>query len=1004
MQKSSLLVYRRQQRRQMLRYGVQKRVRTLVSLTLSAALALVILMMTGLAATLALYAYFTRDLPSADALQTAFSPANTEFFQTTRLYDRTGQHVIYEVIDPRGGDRQYLAYAAIPPEMISATIALEDRSFFENPGYDLWGIGRALVSNLQGLPIQGGSSITQQLVKNTLIPLEERAERSYERKIREVLLAAEITRRYTKEQILEWYLNTNFYGNLAYGIDAAARVYFGKSAANLTLAEAALLAAIPQSPGLNPVDTPAAAVRRQQVTLEAMVAAGYLTPAQAAAAQAAPLTIQPPVQRFDIRAPHFAVWVRQQLVQWYGEDVVNRGGLKVITTLDVDLQNQAECVARTQIARLSGQPADTVQGSDADSACPAAVFLPPLKPNEAGVDRNVTNAAVVMLRPQTGEVLALLGSRNYWDTSISGNFNIAVNGLRQPGSSFKPFTYLEALRQGLTPASMVLDVRRTFRTTTGEAYVPENYDRQFHGPVSVRQALARSYNIPAVALMDTVGVDNVLRLAHRLGLNTLELGQHDLALALGGGEVTLLDMTYAYSVLANSGTMAGQPVPTEAQRPGYRTLDPVSILRVEDRLGHILYEYASPRTQPILSADLAYLLNHILADTEARQAAFGRDNPLELPGRVAAAKTGTTNDFRDNWTLGYGPQLAVGVWVGNANAQPMIGVTGLTGAAPIWHALMRYAAETRALPPEGWPAPPNIITLRVCMPSGLLPSPNCQQTRPEIFIQGTEPTAADTLWQTVTVNRETGNRATVCTPPELREARVFLVLPPEAADWAQRASVPQPPNTYDPLTSDCAQAAQGTSNAVLNPTPFAYVRGTVNITGVVSGDNLAFFRLQYGAGLFPTQFVQIGDDRAEPVDPPGSTLQWWDTTGLNGLYVLQLVVAKNDPAGGPPTLETQAVPLTVDNLPPTVTVIAPQAGQIFSVGDESVVVQPQVRDNLSVARVVVFVNGASTETLTVPPYSTRVRINRPGTYTVFVRAYDAAGNQTDTPPVTIEVR
>ncbi|MGH2524997.1 MAG: transglycosylase domain-containing protein, partial [Anaerolineales bacterium] len=348
--------------------------------------------------------------------------------------------------------------------------------------------------------------------------------------------------------------------------------------------------------------------------------------------------------------------------------------------------------------------------------CPAAAFLPPLRESDIGVDHHVTNAALVAIRPGTGEILAMVGSVDYWNPAISGNFNITVDGLRQPGSSFKPYTYLEAFRKGYSPASMLLDIPSTYPTgqRPGADYVPENYDRTFHGPVSMRIALARSYNIPAVETINLVGVDNVIRLAHRLGINSLETGQHGLALTLGGGEVTLFDHTYAYSVFANSGVMAGQPVPPQQQRPGYRMLDPVSILQVIDRNGQILYQFDSPHTQIVLSPDLAYLINNVLSDTEARMAAFGRGNPLELEGRPAAAKTGTTDDFRDNWTVGYVPQLAVGVWVGNADNSAMQAVTGLTGAAPIWHALMSYA--TQSLPPLGWEAPPNIVRVKVCEP------------------------------------------------------------------------------------------------------------------------------------------------------------------------------------------------------------------------------------------------------------------------------------------------
>jgi membrane carboxypeptidase/penicillin-binding protein len=1004
MPRTTDIIRQRQARRSAARQGTRRALRNLAGTGLALAAALLLSVVAAGAALAGVYTYYTRDLPSTEALQAAFNPATSEFFQTTQIYDRTDQHLLYEVIDPRGGDRQYVTYAQFPPEVVSATVAIEDKTFFTNPGYDLVGISRALISNLRGQPIQGGSSITQQLVKNTLIPLEQRTELSYSRKIREILLAAEITRQYSKEQILEWYINTNFYGNLAYGIDAAALVYFGKHAEDLTLAEASLLAAIPQSPGLNPLDEPAAAFTRQTVVINVMLREGFISTEQATAARTETVVIQPPARRFDILAPHFAVFVRQALVELFGEDQVNRGGLRVITTLDLDLQHQAECAARTQVARLSGAdpnlivPAEAPTGSG-DAACNAASYLPPVAESDVGVDHHVTNASVVAIRPHTGEILAMVGSLDYWNAEIDGNFNIAVDGMRQPGSSFKPYTYLEAFRQSQSPATMLLDVPSTFMQPNGLPYVPENYDRKFHGPVSLRAALARSLNVPAVQLINQVGVDNVIRMAHHLGINSLNTGEYGLALTLGGGEVTLLDHTYAFGVLANMGVMAGQPVPEAQQRPGYRTLDPIAILRVEDRTGAILHELDSAATQRILSPELAYLMNHVLADNEARVAAFGQGNPLELADRPAAAKTGTTNDFRDNWTMGYVPRLAVGVWVGNADNTPMQAVTGLTGAAPIWHAVMSYA--TRFLPPEGWQVPPNVVSVTVCDPSGLLPTRNCQRTREEVFAQGTEPTAPDDIWLPVPINRETGRRATACTPPELVEQRFYMILPPEAADWARTAGLPQPPVEYDTLAGPCAVSD---GNAVLQaPQPFAYVRGVVDLVGTARGDNFAFFRLQYGPGLFPQTWTQIEGDRGETVE--NGLLQPWNTAGLDGLYSVQLVVVKNDPEGGPFQFETSTVQVTVDNQPPSARLVAPLAGAEYTAGrDESVVIQAEAEDNLSLARVVFFVDGVPIHTATVPPYSTRWGIAGAGPHNLHVRAYDAAGNWVDSERMMIEVK
>ncbi len=1004
------IIRHRRQRREASQRGFSRVWRALASIALTtASVVIAALVIAGIALSQA-YTSYVADLPSAETLELAFSSTNNQFFQTTKIYDRTGTQLLYEVIDPRAGDRQWLSIDKMPKHFVNATVAVEDKTFFTNPGYDVEGILRAFVSNLRGGSVQGGSTITQQLVKNVIIAPGKVAEQSYDRKLREVFIAAEVTERYSKDQILEWYLNTNFYGNLAYGIDAAARVYFGKSASELDLAESALLAAIPQFPALNPLDAPEDAKRRQELVLDAMAREGYITEAEAQTAKAVDVLgrLHPFEQRFDIRAPHFSLFVLNELVNEIGPDLTFRGGLKVITTIDLALQDQVECVARTQVARLSGGDPALVIPTDSGTACEAAAFLPAMRQADIGVDHKVANASVVVLNPKTGEIVALLGSLDYWSDAIDGRFNVAADGRRQPGSSFKPFTYITAFAQGYTPATMVLDVRTAFPQDTGIPYVPENYDRQFHGPVSLRIALARSYNIPAVDMMSRVGVENVIRTAHRMGLNTLDRDSnfYGLALTLGGGEVSLLDMTYAYSVMANGGRMAGLAVSPESRRGGYRQLDPVSILSIEDPKGNILIAcgdnndspclFTEPKTQQVLSDQLAYLITGVLSDNEARIGAFGRPNPLEID-RPAAVKTGTTNDFVDNWTLGYTPQFVAGVWVGNTDSSPMEKVTGLTGAAPIWHAVMKYVSQN--LPIEDWPEPAGINHVTVCYPSGLLPTRDCQSLVNETFISGTEPVAFDNIWQAFQINRETGKLATVYTPPELVENKVFEILPPEAADWLRQAGLPQPPTEYDTIYTP-PEATAGGDVFIASLAPFSYIRGTAPITGTVKSENFSFFRVQFGPGLNPTEWTQIGGDRGEQIE--NGDLQVWDTAGLNGLYSVQLLVVKNDQ-----TFANHTVQVTVDNTPPTATLAAPAEGQQFTLGaDESVIIQPDAADNLSLAYVEIFVDEEKVETSTVAPFTFRwtLREALAGQHSIYVRAVDAAGNSVESGRVVVTVQ
>ncbi|MGD8586317.1 MAG: transglycosylase domain-containing protein, partial [Chloroflexota bacterium] len=846
MPRSTRIVRRRLRRQQEQGQGWQTFARGLLVVVLVALVSAGVLLMAGVVSVAAAFDAFNSQLPDFSEVERLGQDVDTTF-ETTKIYawgddpDGDGYRElvpIYEVIDPLGGDRQWLRLDQMPRAMIDATVAIEDRTFWENPGFDLQGIGRAFYEYvLLGGDIQGGSSITQQLVKNTLIEEERRvvgdtiSYDDYRRKAEELLLAQRIAQVYTKEQILEWYLNTNFYGNLAYGVEAAARVYFDKSAGQLSLAEAAMLAAIPQSPALNPIDNPEEAAIRQELVLEAMLRQELISREALLAAKSQPLAVSPGIeQRFDIIAPHFSQYVRKQLESMFGPEQVLRGGLRVYTSLDLNMQRQAECLARAQVARLSG---DSGAGLPADEAsqCPALAYLPPLRQTDQGVDHDVDNAAVIALDPTTGEIRAMVGSVDYWDESIDGSFNVAVDGQRQPGSSFKPFTYLTALSQGYTPATMVLDVETDFgpqAETSGVAYVPQNYDRDFHGPMSLRQALANSFNIPAVEVMSWVGVDKVIRTAHSLGITTLDRGAsaYGLPLTLGGGEVKLLDMVYAFSVMDNMGVMIGQPAAADEQRLGFRNLDPVAILRVEDDDGRILFEYNQPGRREILTPQLAFLMNDMLSDRAARCRGFGCPNALELPdNRPAAVKTGTTDDFRDAWTVGYTPQLVTGVWVGNTDNSEMENVPGSKGAAPIWNAFMSWWHQGQ--PIETWPRPAGISQIAVCEISGLLPTAICPTVN-EYFITGTEPTVYDNMYQEFRVNRETGRLATLATPAELIESRTYLVYPERAADWVREKGIEQPPVEYDTINTSGGQSGDV---AILSLEPFEYVKGQITIIG-----------------------------------------------------------------------------------------------------------------------------------------------------------------------------
>ncbi len=977
-----------------------------------------------------IYYYFTRDLPDPTAIVT-----EQESFETVKIYDRTGKVLLYESIDPRPfrGDRTYVPLEEISPYLINATVALEDRSFWDNPGVNVRGIARAFMNNLQGGGVQGASSITQQLVKNVLISPEQRYERSYTRKIKEALTAMEITRHYDKKQILEWYLNNNFYGNFSYGIESAAQVYFDKSARDLDLAEAAMLAALPQYPGLNPIQSPEDAKRRQLKVLNSMAEAGYITQAQADAAYAEELKVRKSaLERFENDlAPHFALYVLDQVKKQFNTPddpfFIWRHGLTVRTTLDVDMQREVTCSARQRIAHINGQQPDL----------PGCTKLKPaegLKVRQEG-DPPVSNAAVVVLRTDTGEILSMLGSLDYNNKDIDGEVNNAL-AENQPGSAFKPITYATGFSQGLTLATVVMDVRQVFPDAV-EPYAPENYDRKYHGPVDLRTALQRSYNIPAVWVLNQVGVKKAVEMAHRLGITTLNKDYYGLSLTLGGGDVKLIDLAYVFATLANGGVMAGQSVPAEDLRPGYRTVDPVSILEVTDKDGKRLYGYDGPQTQRVLSPQLGYLMDDVLSDPKPRPAAFGIfSDLLTLPDRRIIAKTGTTNDYRDSWTMGGSPQVTVGVWVGNADNKPMDKISGSVGAAPIFHDIMTYAH--RNLPVKDWTEPADMVRVAVCNESGLLPTDLCERRHTELFIKGTEPTTYDNVYQTYEIDRRTGQLAGPNTPPDQIDHKVYRVLPSVAADWTREQS--EAGNFEQPPLPEASATVTETvftddEVAIARPTLYGYVGGMTDILGNARGGDFRLYQLHFGQGLEPSEWQQIGPDHYNQVDK--GLLETWDTTALSGAYTLRLSVVENSG-----NVRQVTTPVTIDNKPPTIVVTNPSNGRAFSMeDDEWVNINALATDDLSMDRVIFYVDGNPVITTTVAPYAgkwtikmmdrplsagvgtvdpndpTRLTVTEDSgfgiihdskgyteTHVIKATAFDSAGNKTDSDPIRIFVQ
>jgi len=678
-----------------------------------------------------------------------------------RITDRNGR-ILYEIIDDLSGRHTPVDLDTIPKDLINATIATEDRSFYTNPGVDFSGILRAFWINLRGgETLAGGSTITQQVARNLLLSENEQFERTIRRKLRESWLAWRLTETFSKDEILELYLNQMYYGGLAYGVEAAAQTYFGKPVSELNLAESALIAGIPQGPAIfNPLVNPETTINRQHIVLELMRNQGVITQDDYQLALRHPLIFTS--SSFPIEAPHFVMMVISEFDQLLTQLNYDHSQTIIVrTTLDLDWQNLAEnAINKHLLALHDTNPNLSTGGTDQGHRIPGG--------------HNVNDAALVALNPTSGEILTMVGSPDYFDKDIAGAINMAISP-RQPGSALKPFIYAAAFDPGrespITPATMILDVRTSFTTHEGDAYIPANYDNLEHGPVSARQALASSLNIPAVKMLDTIGLSDLFDIASETGISTFgDPDRYDLSLALGGGEVTLLELSSAYGVFANQ---------------GFR-ITPLSILEVSTLNGDTIFQHDRQTPIRVIDERVAWLISDILSDNDARSIGFGSNSALNID-RPAAVKTGTTTNYHDNWTIGYTPEIVVGVWVGNANHEPMRSVTGLSGAGPIWHQFIREALTGTQ---ENWfHQPDGIIQVEVCGLSGYLPTNSCPYTKMEWFIEGTEPTLMDNLYHQVWIDKGTGKLVNDYTPSDQRKLITALDLPPEAHGWAQTQGV-----------------------------------------------------------------------------------------------------------------------------------------------------------------------------------------------------------------------
>lgn len=642
--------------------------------------------------------------------------------QERSVLDRNGE-LLAIVAEEGSGTVEKVDLGELPESLITALITTEDRTFYRHPGISARGIARAAWRDIQTMSFrEGGSTLTQQYVR-----LRLGRSSSILGKLREMYWALKVERVLTKDEILERFFNTASFGGGSVGIAQAARNYFGKAPQELSLAESAFLVGVSQSPtSLDPRKNLSGAKARQERILDGMVSTGAITDAERNEAVDLEIKLNP--SKLEILAPHFVYWVLSEYPNEHRE---------VHTTLDLQLQRQAEAIIEREVEKLK--------------------------------EKRVTSAAAVVLNAENGEILAMVGSRDYFDADIDGAVNVAVSA-RQPGSALKPFTYALALARGDTAATIVADTDAQFLTKEGLPYTPRNYDFDTHGPVPYREALGNSYNIAAVRVLEKVGVESLLKFLRSIGITTLHdtADHYGLALTLGSGEVTLLELANAYGIFPRGGkTLRPKALLDEEEFPGVSVLDP----------------------------RVAWVMNDILSDSTARMAEFGVENPLNFSYQVAA-KTGTTRNSRDNWVIGYSKSRIVGVWVGNADNTPMLDTSGVTGAGPIFHALMDASMER--LPKENFERPSGIVERDVCKLSGKLATALCPGTKKEVFVSGTEPKLPDDTFRELTIDSTTNLLATDDCVIQEKTKKVFAFFPIDVRPWAREHGWPDPPSALSP--------------------------------------------------------------------------------------------------------------------------------------------------------------------------------------------------------------
>lgn len=904
------------------------------------------------------YAEITEDLPTPEELEVLLDPINGTLLEPTRILDRAGERVLWRFENPAIAGRRYSAitdgetifYSEVPEDLIQATLATLDPGYLQRSD-SFW------VNILDG----GEDLIPETLVKDLLL-WQELGHPYYQ--IRSNLLADQVIATYGRHKVLEWYLNSAFYGNQIYGAAQAAEFYFGKDLSDLDLGESAMLAAVANFPALNPLDAPVAARENQAEILDLMAAAGFLTSSEAERAARTRLVYADPEPENSLSIPAYVYYVLDEAGEAIPEERLLRGGLNIISTLDSDLQDALSCTLDFFRQRVYGQEPQLGSG------CEAARLLPRYTgPYLEGDDP--LEMDLVVYDPLTGELLGMVGQTESGDSP-------GLNKPRDPGSLITPYLYLNAFTQGFEPASLVWDIPLPESgLALDDHHSLANGEEEFLGPVNMRTALVNDLLPPAEQLLASQGFPRLRSTLNLFGHSILS-GVHLTSLAAtDDSALEMIDLLQGFGVFVNRGYLKGRAIDSAGLE-----IQPVGILRIEDAAGSEISYTDLLLEKKIISEELAYLINHVLSDQEAWLDPTTAD--VFRIGRPVGVKTGYVPGGQSGWVIGYTPHIVVGAWTGGITLEAVgIGIDPVEISANLWRAVTQHVSQD--VKAEGWEMPPGVITEDVCYPSGDLPTEFCPRVVREVFVQGNEPLGLDGLYQALEVNRETGLLASVFTPAAQIEERVYLNVPPLAESWAEGAGIETPPVLYDLLDPNQDDEAL----RMTMPENLSFVRGRVTIRGSIPEEGFVSARLQYGVGLNPRSWLQIGEDILSPAG--NQNLGTWDTTNLTeGIYALQLVVIQENQQ-----IQKRSLILSVDNTPPELILITDlSGGEISYQKGDDLLLEVRFTNPSEIVEVDFFMDDILLASRRVSPFVIPWQLVL-GPHDLIVRALDQAGNQAE---------